>query len=72
MSKTMGFTETELETRFSVIRKQEANWSNLFADIVRIEMKADCTIINSGTIRSDCIFPKGKLILKDISKMLPF
>jgi hypothetical protein len=35
-------------------------------------MKADCTIVNTGTIRSDCIFPKGELTLKDISKMLPF
>lgn len=72
MSKTMGFTDCELETRFEVIRKQEANWSNFFADIIRIEMKADCTIVNTGTIRSDCVFPKGEFTLKDVSKMLPF
>lgn len=35
-------------------------------------MKADCTIVNTGTIRSDCIFKKGEITLKDISKMLPF
>ena len=35
-------------------------------------MNADCSIINSGTLRSDCIFPAGPFTVRDLKKIIPF
>lgn len=71
MEKTIGFSLCDLETRFVELRTQETNFSNLFADIIKLEMQADCCLINTGTVRSDCIFPKGKITFSMLNKMLP-
>lgn len=34
-------------------------------------MEADCAIINTGTIRSDCIWNTGEILYDTINKMLP-
>ena len=72
MEKTMAFTATPLETRFSQVRTQETNFANFFADCIRYDLHADVSIINSGTIRSDCIFPVGKLTFSNLFTILPF
>src|SRR3989338_2421709 len=54
------------------LRTQEMPISNFIADIARQAVDADCCIINSGTIRSDSIYPAGPLTLKNLLSILPF
>lgn len=56
MSKTIGYTFCPLETRFEIIRHEESNFANFFADLVRYDLNADIAIINSGTIRYLILF----------------
>jgi 5'-nucleotidase len=37
-----------------------------------MSQKADCSFINAGTYRSDCVFDKGVLTLGDFRKIIPF
>ena len=45
----------ELDTRFSTVRLTESNFGNFCADLVRVKLNADCTILNGGALRTDCI-----------------
>ena len=56
----LGEFECDLEGRFSVIRTQECNLGNFICDIMVAATNADLAILNSGTLRSDCIHPAGK------------
>jgi len=71
MQKLLAYAGVNLETRFSKIRSEETNFGNFLADLCRIHTGSDVAIINAGTIRSDCIVPKGPLHLKDIKTILP-
>ena len=42
------------------------------ADLIRYYYTADCAIVNSGSIRSDRIFPPGVLKVRDIISCFPF
>ena len=57
----LGEFECDLEGRFSVIRTQECNLGNFICDIMVAATNADLAILNSGTLRSDCIHPAGKI-----------
>ena len=35
-------------------------------------VNADCAILNSGSLRSDCIHPSGEFRVKDLKKILPY
>ena len=35
-------------------------------------VKADCAFLNSGSLRSDIIHPKGDFKMKDLRKILPY
>ncbi|MBX3521528.1 MAG: bifunctional metallophosphatase/5'-nucleotidase [Xanthobacteraceae bacterium] len=66
-------TEVELDSRNATIRTREAAIGNLFADAMRISMKADAAVINGGGIRSGKVYAPGTMItLKDILAELPF
>lgn len=69
--KELGEFECDLEGRFSVIRTQECNLGNFICDIMVAATNADLAILNSGTLRSDCIHPAGPFFLKDLLKILP-
>jgi 5'-nucleotidase/UDP-sugar diphosphatase len=70
---TIAKTDVELDSRNATIRTREAAIGNLFADAMRISMKADAAVINGGGIRSGKIYPAGSVItLKDILAELPF
>eukprot|EP01012_Entosiphon_sulcatum_P008574 TRINITY_DN146_c0_g1_i3.p1 TRINITY_DN146_c0_g1~~TRINITY_DN146_c0_g1_i3.p1 ORF type:complete len:611 (-),score=130.21 TRINITY_DN146_c0_g1_i3:160-1992(-) len=71
MEQVIGETAVELDARFQSIRTMETNVSNLVADILRRSAKADVCILNSGTLRADCIMPKGPFKLKDLVALLP-
>ncbi|MBY0532923.1 MAG: bifunctional metallophosphatase/5'-nucleotidase [Xanthobacteraceae bacterium] len=66
-------TDVELDSRNATIRTREAAIGNLFADAMRVSMKADAAVINGGGIRSGKVYPPGSVIrLKDILAELPF
>ncbi|KAL4509211.1 hypothetical protein ABPG72_018142 [Tetrahymena utriculariae] len=72
MQKVIGYSFEPLDTRFSILRTEETNFGNFYADVIRKEVQADVTIVNSGTIRSDCIFPEGEINYALLNKALPF
>lgn len=57
----MGCT---LEGRFKFVRTRETNLGNLVTDIMRRSMKADVALLNSGTLRSDCVHEAGVFKMK--------
>lgn len=66
-------TDVELDSRNATIRTREAAIGNLFADAMRVSMKADAAVINGGGIRSGRVYVPGSPIrLKDILAELPF
>ncbi|OII75591.1 nucleotidase [Cryptosporidium ubiquitum] len=72
MDKIIGECAVRLETRFSVIRTSETNAGNWLTDIMKSAAKTEIAMINSGTIRSDCVFNIGPVRNQDILMMLPF
>ena len=35
-------------------------------------MPTDCVVMNSGTLRSDCITPMGEFTVGDLKKIIPY
>ena len=71
MERVLGVLGTPLDAKFGNIRTRETNCSNWVADTVRLVTKADVSIINSGTLRADTIFPAGPFLTKDLFTLLP-
>jgi 5'-nucleotidase len=71
MDKTIGFTNVPLEGRFVKVRTEETNLGNFIADLMRHATSADVAILNSGTLRSDCVLPAGNILMKDLVAILP-
>ncbi|KAM0247411.1 hypothetical protein ACHAP5_004050 [Fusarium lateritium] len=72
LARPIGYTATPLDARFSTVRLKESNMGNFVCDVMRQHHKADCTIMASGTIRADQIYPPGPLRIKDITTCFPF
>ena len=62
----------ELEGRFSFVRTQETNLGNFICDIMLGAVEADCSFLNSGSLRSDCVHPTGEFRVRDLKKILPY
>ncbi|CDI78306.1 nucleotidase, putative [Eimeria acervulina] len=71
MRRKLAKLGAELETRFRIIRTQESNCGNWLCELMRKECKSDIAFINSGTIRSDCVFKEGDFRYGDLAAMLP-
>ncbi|XP_026193454.1 uncharacterized protein LOC34619759 [Cyclospora cayetanensis] len=71
MRRKLATLGADLETRFRIIRTQESNCGNWLCELMRTECKSDIAFINSGTIRSDCVFKKGDFRYGDLAAMLP-
>lgn len=54
------------------LRASETNLGNLFADAMRADAKADITIVNSGSIRGDRVYPAGPIAKRTLVEMHPF
>jgi 5'-nucleotidase/UDP-sugar diphosphatase len=66
-------TAVELDSRNATIRTREAAIGNLFADAMRVSMKAEAAVINGGGIRSGKVYPSGSDIrIRDVLAELPF
>lgn len=62
--------ECSLEGRLKFVRTRETNLGNLVTDIMRKYMKADVALLNSGTLRSDCVHEAGVFKMKARMKLI--
>ncbi|KAI1810444.1 Metallo-dependent phosphatase [Poronia punctata] len=72
IQRPVGYTTTPLDARFSTVRTQESNIGNWVCDIMRFYYSGDCSLMASGTIRGDQVYPPGPFLLKDILSCFPF
>ncbi|KAJ2745135.1 hypothetical protein GGI20_002397 [Coemansia sp. BCRC 34301] len=76
LDKVVGYTTVEWDARSTVCRMQESNIGNLSADLMRLcyaeSAGAQIGLLCGGAIRSDTIYPKGKVQLRDIMEIFPF
>lgn len=68
--KLVGYTDAELETRFSNVRTKETNYGDFLADLARTYYDADCCVINAGSIRNDQLIKPGPLNYSVISNLI--
>lgn len=67
----IGRIEVDLDGRFSSIRTSETNLGNFIADIMLEATDAELAMLNSGTLRSDMIHPRGEFKVRDLTAILP-
>jgi 2',3'-cyclic-nucleotide 2'-phosphodiesterase (5'-nucleotidase family) len=73
LSKPIGYTTVPLDLRQSTLRTGETNAGDLVADSIRKNVPGvDIAMINSGSIRGDCIIPAGEITYLTVSKILPY
>lgn len=71
MDIVLGEFAIDLDGRFASIRTQETNLGNFVCDIMLSSTHSDLAILNSGTLRSDRIHPKGEFKLRDLVTIMP-
>jgi 2',3'-cyclic-nucleotide 2'-phosphodiesterase (5'-nucleotidase family) len=72
MDVVIGETTVPLDARNSTVRQQESNLGNFIADAMRAAVQADLAITNGGGIRTNALFPAGRITRKDVFAWLPF
>ncbi len=68
--KVVGYADCPLEARFKIIRTQESNYGNFFADLFRLYYDTDIAFLNSGCIRNDVILPPGPIKLSKLTNII--
>ncbi|XP_067145017.1 mannosylglucosyl-3-phosphoglycerate phosphatase-like isoform X2 [Centruroides vittatus] len=71
MDEVLAHFSVDLDGRFSSVRTMETNIGNFVCDVMLAATHADLTILNSGTIRCDRIYPKGPFKMRDLITVLP-
>jgi len=69
---TIGETETPLDVRESVVRREESNFGNYLSDKIREYADADVALSNGGGIRTDTEYEAGEITKKLVMNILPF
>lgn len=73
MEDVLAYVECDLDGKFASIRSNETNLGNLVADIMLDAVDdVDIALLNSGTLRSDRVHPKGPFKMRDLVTILPF
>lgn len=72
MEQVLGQFHCDLDGRFAMIRNYETNLGNFVTDIMLASTHADLAILNSGTLRSDRIHPKGDFTMRDLYNILGY
>lgn len=68
LEKSIGWTLTPLDARFTTVRTKESNIGNFVCDLMRYYYNTEACIMAAGTIRGDQIYPPGVIKMKDIMK----
>lgn len=73
LNTQIGTVAAALDSRHSIVRRQEAAFGNLLADAMRAATGADIALTNGGGFRADKQYPVGHAITRrDILSELPF
>ncbi len=72
LDAVLGETTVPLDARNTAVRQQESNLGNFIADVMRAAVGADVAITNGGGIRTNALFPAGRITRKDVLAWLPF
>jgi 2',3'-cyclic-nucleotide 2'-phosphodiesterase (5'-nucleotidase family) len=73
MDVALGSTAVELDSRSATVRTGEAAIGALFADAMRVTMRADVAVMNGGGVRAGKVYPPGSTITRrDVLAELPF
>ena len=71
LDQDCGFSEVELDCRFSRVRTEETNLGNFMADLMMTELNADIALSNGGCLRANQVFDKGALKLRFMDLVMP-
>ena len=72
LDQVVGTTRVPLDAESIRLRASETNIGDLVADALRAEAAADVSLVNSGGIRGDRIYPAGPLTRRTIIAIHPF
>lgn len=72
LDAVIGETTVPLDARNTVVRAQESALGNFIADVMRTATQSDLAITNGGGIRTNALFPAGRITRKDVFAWLPF
>jgi len=73
LGEILGKADMPIDLRREKLRTAENGFANLVADTLRQFTGAELSLINSGTLRSDTMFPAGTILTrKDIRAILPY
>lgn len=67
-----GATAVELDALQVHNTQQETNLGDFVADAFRHALEADVAIFNGGALRSNQVYPAGKITHRDVMSILPF
>ncbi len=68
----VGYSYSDLETRFNKVRTEETNFGNFVCDFLCYFFKSEISLIPGGTFRSDRVFNKGIVYLKTFALCFPY
>ncbi|KAL8575905.1 hypothetical protein ACOMHN_027303 [Nucella lapillus] len=72
MDTYLGTLGVNLDGRFTCVRTMETNLGDFITDVMLSATNADIALLNSGTLRSDRLHPKGDFKIRDLLSILPF
>ena len=72
LDEELGRINVPLDGRSESVRNFETNLGNLLCDIVLNDVRAECAILNGGSLRSNQIHPAGVFKRRDLRNILPF
>lgn len=68
--EVIGYTDVDLEMRFTKIRTEESNYGNFLADLTRLYYDSNIAVINSGMVRNDTVIAPGRLTYSKASNII--
>lgn len=73
LSKGIGYTTVPLDVQKQTLRTGETNAGDFIMDAVRGNVPGvDIALLNSGSIRGDCIIPAGEISYLTLNEMFPY
>ncbi|KAJ3159878.1 hypothetical protein HDU88_008402 [Geranomyces variabilis] len=66
LDRNLMQSDIALEGRAMVVRTEESNLGNLFADTLRAYYQCDIALVNSGSMRCNRIIPSGVVTIRDM------
>jgi len=72
MLKEVLVTEAEVDFKFGTIRNYEAGFATWICNLINTDMMCDACFLNSGSFRSDRVYPPGYVFtLDDLYEIFP-